>query len=127
MTPYLVALLTVFFHRYYIIFYLINKNVKKFNYISYHHKVVRNHLYLRPGVDILNQFKGLHNFMDWDGAILTDSGGFQIYSLKGLRKIQSDGATFQSHLDGSKHYFTPEKIIDIQQSIGSPEGCIDFG
>ena len=77
------------------------------------------HLYLRPGIDILKQSKGLHNFMNWDGLILTDSGGFQIYSLKGLRKIESDGATFQSHLDGSMHKLTPESIIDIQRIIGS--------
>ena len=77
------------------------------------------HLYLRPGVDILNKFQGLHNFMDWDGAILTDSGGFQIYSLSDFRKIDDNGVEFKSHLDGSKHYFTPEKIVDIQRSIGS--------
>ena len=77
------------------------------------------HLYLRPGIDILKQSKGLHDFMNWDGLILTDSGGFQIYSLKGLRKIESDGATFQSHLDGSMHKLTPESIIDIQRIIGS--------
>ena len=77
------------------------------------------HLYLRPGVKILEQFKGLHNFMDWDGAILTDSGGYQIYSLSNFRKISEDGVEFKSHLDGSKHYFTPEKIIDIQKTIGS--------
>tara|TARA_Y100000590_G_C15664008_1_gene993784 strand:- start:609 stop:1748 length:1140 start_codon:yes stop_codon:yes gene_type:complete len=77
------------------------------------------HIYLRPGIDILKKSNGLHNFMDWDGLILTDSGGFQIYSLKGLRKIQSDGATFQSHLDGTMHKLTPESIIDIQRIIGS--------
>ena len=77
------------------------------------------HLYLRPGVDILNEFKGLHSFMDWDGAILTDSGGFQIYSLSNFRKIDDNGVEFKSHLDGSKHYFTPEKIVDIQRAIGS--------
>jgi len=77
------------------------------------------HIYLRPGIDILKESKGLHNFMNWDGLILTDSGGFQIYSLKGLRKIQSDGATFQSHLDGTIHKLTPESIIDIQRIIGS--------
>ena len=77
------------------------------------------HLYLRPGIEILKQFQGLHNFMNWDGAILTDSGGFQIYSLSQFRKIDDDGVEFKSHLDGSKHYFTPEKIIDIQRSIGS--------
>ena len=77
------------------------------------------HLYLRPGTEILNQFQGLHNFMGWDGAILTDSGGFQIYSLAEFRKIDDNGVEFKSHLDGSKHYFTPEKIVDIQRSIGS--------
>tara|TARA_B100000700_G_C14955866_1_gene813961 strand:- start:257 stop:1396 length:1140 start_codon:yes stop_codon:yes gene_type:complete len=77
------------------------------------------HIYLRPGMDILKESKGLHNLMGWDGLILTDSGGFQIYSLKGLRKIQSDGAKFQSHLDGSMHKLTPENIIDIQRVIGS--------
>ncbi len=77
------------------------------------------HLYLRPGTDILEQVGGLHSFMNWDGTILTDSGGFQIFSLEGLRKISDDGVTFQSHLDGSYHHFTPEKIVDIQRSIGS--------
>ena len=77
------------------------------------------HLYLRPGVEVLEKVKGLHNFMDWDGAILTDSGGFQIYSLSDFRKIDDNGVEFKSHLDGSKHYFTPEKIVDIQRSIGS--------
>ena len=77
------------------------------------------HLYLRPGTDLLQKFKGLHNFMDWDGAILTDSGGYQIYSLSDFRKIDDNGVEFKSHLDGSKHYFTPEKIVDIQRIIGS--------
>tara|TARA_Y100000590_G_scaffold361974_1_gene418908 strand:- start:1578 stop:2696 length:1119 start_codon:yes stop_codon:yes gene_type:complete len=77
------------------------------------------HLYLRPGLDILEKFEGLHNFMNWDGAILTDSGGYQIYSLSEFRKIDSDGVEFKSHLDGSKHYFSPEKIVDIQRVIGS--------
>tara|TARA_Y100000996_G_scaffold411970_1_gene397102 strand:+ start:52 stop:1170 length:1119 start_codon:yes stop_codon:yes gene_type:complete len=77
------------------------------------------HLYLRPGTDLLQEFKGLHNFMNWDGSILTDSGGFQIYSLSQFRKISDDGVEFKSHLDGSKHYFTPEKIVDIQRYIGS--------
>ena len=77
------------------------------------------HLYLRPGTKILQQFNGLHNFMDWDGAILTDSGGYQIYSLSDFRKIDENGVEFKSHLDGSKHYFTPEKIVDIQRIIGS--------
>ena len=77
------------------------------------------HLYLRPGTEILEAAGGLHKFMNWDGAILTDSGGFQIFSLEGFRKISEDGVTFRSHLDGSKHHFTPEKIVDIQRSIGS--------
>ena len=77
------------------------------------------HLYLRPGIEILKQFKGLHDFMNWDGAILTDSGGFQIYSLSQFKKIDDNGVEFKSHLDGSKHYFTPEKIVDIQRYIGS--------
>jgi len=77
------------------------------------------HLYLRPGIEILEKFKGLHNFINWDGSILTDSGGFQIYSLSNFRKIDDHGVEFKSHLDGSKHYFNPEKIIDIQRYIGS--------
>ncbi|NQU68244.1 MAG: tRNA guanosine(34) transglycosylase Tgt [Candidatus Marinimicrobia bacterium] len=77
------------------------------------------HLYLRPGTDILKAAGGLHGFMNWDGAILTDSGGFQIFSLPGLRKISDDGVTFQSHLDGSSHHLTPEKVVDIQRIIGS--------
>ena len=77
------------------------------------------HLYLRPGTEILEAAGGLHNFMNWDGAILTDSGGFQIFSLEGFRKISDDGVTFRSHLDGSEHHFTPERIVDIQRSIGS--------
>ena len=77
------------------------------------------HLYLRPGTDILQKAGGLHGFMNWDGAILTDSGGFQIFSLEGYRKITNDGVTFRSHLDGSEHHFTPEKIVDIQRIIGS--------
>ena len=77
------------------------------------------HLYLRPGMEILKQTKGLHNFMNWPGIILSDSGGFQIFSLEGYRKITDDGVTFRSHLDGSEHHFTPEKIVDIQRIIGS--------
>ena len=77
------------------------------------------HMFLRPGVEILKKSKGLHNFMNWDGLILTDSGGFQIYSLKGLRKIESNGASFQSHLNGDQHKLTPENVIDIQRTIGS--------
>lgn len=77
------------------------------------------HLYLRPGVEILEQAGGLHNFMNWKNSILTDSGGFQVFSLSELRKIKEDGVEFRSHLDGSKHFFTPEKVISIQRSIGS--------
>ena len=85
------------------------------------------HLYLRPGIKLLEKFKGLHGFMDWDGAILTDSGGYQIYSLSSFRKIDDNGVEFKSHLDGSAHYFTPEKIIDIQRSIGSDiMMCLDI-
>lgn len=77
------------------------------------------HLYLRPGTSILEKAGGLHKFMNWNGPILTDSGGFQVYSLSALRKMKSDGVEFRSHLDGSKHFFSPEKVIDIQRSIGS--------
>ena len=77
------------------------------------------HLYLRPGTEILEAAGGLHKFMNWNGVILTDSGGFQIFSLEGFRKISEDGVTFRSHLDGSEHHFTPEKIVDIQRSIGA--------
>ena len=77
------------------------------------------HLYLRPGTEVIKKAGGLHSFMNWQGAILTDSGGFQIFSLEGYRKITEDGVTFRSHLDGSEHHFTPEKIVDIQRIIGS--------
>ncbi|MCX7875517.1 MAG: tRNA guanosine(34) transglycosylase Tgt [Melioribacteraceae bacterium] len=77
------------------------------------------HLYLRPGTEILEKAGGLHNFINWNRPILTDSGGFQIYSLSELRKIKKDGVQFKSHLDGSLHYFTPHKVIEIQRSIGS--------
>ena len=77
------------------------------------------HLYLRPGTEILAKTDGLHSFMNWDGTILTDSGGFQIFSLEGYRKVTEDGVIFRSHLDGSEHRFTPEKIVDIQRIIGS--------
>ena len=77
------------------------------------------HLYLRPGTEVIKKAGGLHSFMNWQGSILTDSGGFQIFSLEGYRKITEDGVTFRSHLDGSEHHFTPEKIVDIQRIIGS--------
>jgi queuine tRNA-ribosyltransferase len=76
------------------------------------------HLYLRPGTGPLEAAGGLHKFMNWDRAILTDSGGFQVFSLAANRKISEDGVVFQSHIDGSKHLFTPEKVMDIQRSIG---------
>lgn len=77
------------------------------------------HLFLRPGMDIIEGAGGLHQFINWDKPILTDSGGYQVYSLSGSRKITEDGVKFQSHIDGSYHYFTPEKAIDIQRSIGA--------
>ncbi len=77
------------------------------------------HLYLRPGTEILEKAGGLHKFMNWEKPILTDSGGFQIFSLAELRKLKKNGVEFRSHLDGSKHFFTPEKVIEIQRSIGS--------
>ncbi|MEM6648403.1 MAG: tRNA guanosine(34) transglycosylase Tgt [Bacteroidota bacterium] len=77
------------------------------------------HLFLRPGTDLLEQVGGLHRFMRWTGPILTDSGGFQVFSLKGLRKITEEGVRFQSHLDGSYHWFTPESVVETQRSIGS--------
>ena len=84
------------------------------------------HMYLRPGTEVLESFGGLHGFAGWDGNILTDSGGFQVFSLSGLRKIKDAGVTFQSHIDGSKHVFTPEKVVDIQSIIGSDIAmCLD--
>src|SRR5215217_1181382 len=77
------------------------------------------HLYLRPGTDILHQAGGLHRFNGWDRPILTDSGGYQVFSLSGSRKLTEDGALFQSHIDGSRHLFSPEKVMDIQRKIGA--------
>ena len=77
------------------------------------------HLYLRPGLEIIEQAGGLHRFMNWQKPILTDSGGFQVYSLAENRKISEKGVEFQSHIDGSRHLFTPEKVVDIQRVIGS--------
>jgi queuine tRNA-ribosyltransferase len=77
------------------------------------------HLYLRPGIEILEKAGGLHRFNGWDKPILTDSGGFQVFSLGDIRKITEEGAKFQSHIDGSRHLFTPERVIDIQRSIGA--------
>lgn len=77
------------------------------------------HLYLRPGLDVLETAGGLHKFNGWDRPILTDSGGYQVYSLSGTRKILEEGVKFQSHIDGSRHLFTPEGVMDIQRSIGA--------
>lgn len=77
------------------------------------------HLYLRPGTEILEEAGGLHKFMNWDRPILTDSGGYQVYSLAHKRKITEEGVTFASHIDGSKHFFSPESAMDIQRSIGA--------
>lgn len=77
------------------------------------------HLYLRPGTDILKSAGGLHKFMHWDAPLLTDSGGYQVYSLASKRKIKEEGVVFQSHIDGSTHVFTPEKVMDIQRIIGA--------
>ena len=77
------------------------------------------HLYLRPGTAVLERAGGLHRFNAWDGPILTDSGGFQVFSLTGIRKLTEEGCTFQSHIDGSRHTFTPERVMDIERSIGA--------
>lgn len=85
------------------------------------------HLYLRPGLDVLHKFGGLHKFMNWQGSILTDSGGFQVYSLSHLRKISSKGVRFKSHIDGSSHLFTPENVITYQNKIDSDIWvCLDI-
>ncbi|MBQ9559163.1 MAG: tRNA guanosine(34) transglycosylase Tgt [Bacteroidaceae bacterium] len=77
------------------------------------------HLYLRPGTDILERAGGLHKFINWDRPMLTDSGGFQVFSLTGIRKLKEEGCYFTSHIDGSKHFFSPERVMDIEQSIGA--------
>ncbi|MES2880574.1 MAG: tRNA guanosine(34) transglycosylase Tgt [Bacteroidota bacterium] len=77
------------------------------------------HLYLRPGMEIMEAAGGLHQFMNWERPILTDSGGYQVFSLAANRKITEDGVVFQSHIDGSKHLFTPERVMDIERSIGA--------
>lgn len=77
------------------------------------------HLYLRPGHELIREAGGLHRFMNWDGPILTDSGGFQVFSLGPLRKISEEGVTFRSHIDGSEHFFSPEKAIEVQEALGS--------
>ena len=89
------------------------------------------HLYLRPGHDRIRKLGGLHKFMSWPGAILTDSGGFQVFSLADLRKVSEEGVVFRSHLDGSEHFLSPEKSIEIQQALGSDiamvlDECIEY-
>src|ERR1700686_4451363 len=89
------------------------------------------HLYLRPGHETIRRLGGLHRFMSWPGAILTDSGGFQVFSLADLRKVTDEGVVFRSHLDGSEHSLTPEKSIEIQQALGSDiamvlDECIEY-
>jgi len=90
------------------------------------------HLYLRPGDELLARRGGLHRFMGWDKPILTDSGGFQVFSLKEIRKISEEGVEFRSHIDGSKHFFSPEKVMSIQNNIGSDimmvlDECVAYG
>ncbi|MCR4666504.1 MAG: tRNA guanosine(34) transglycosylase Tgt [Desulfovibrio sp.] len=90
------------------------------------------HLYLRPGDDLIARLGGLHRFSSWDGAILTDSGGFQVFSLSTLRTLSEEGVEFRSHIDGSKHLFTPERVIDIQLHLGSDimmvlDECVPYG
>ena len=89
------------------------------------------HLYLRPGHETIRRLGGLHRFMSWPGAILTDSGGFQVFSLADLRKVNDEGVVFRSHLDGSEHFLSPEKSIEIQQALGSDiamvlDECIEY-
>lgn len=90
------------------------------------------HLYLRPGHELVARHGGLHGFASWHGSILTDSGGFQVFSLSSLRKIREEGVEFRSHLDGSKHLFTPEKVLEIQLALNSDimmmlDECVPFG
>ncbi len=90
------------------------------------------HLYLRPGHNLIERMGGLHKFMNWDGAILTDSGGFQVFSLSGLRKIKPDGVWFSSHIDGSRHFFSPDKVMEIEMALGADiamviDECMPFG
>jgi len=77
------------------------------------------HLYLRPGAEVIAKLGGLHRFMAWEGPILTDSGGFQVFSLEALRRVDDEGVLFRSHLDGSEHFFTPEKAIELQEKLGA--------
>src|SRR5512141_410344 len=85
------------------------------------------HLYLRPGDDLVARLGGLHQFMGWNGPMLTDSGGFQVFSLPDLRKVDDDGVMFRSHLDGSLHRFTPEKVMSIEENLGADIGIVQGG
>ena len=90
------------------------------------------HLYLRPGHELVQRHGGLHGFASWPGAILTDSGGFQVFSLSSLRKLSEEGVEFRSHLNGSKHFFSPEKVIDIERALNSDvmmvlDECVPYG
>src|SRR2546422_2899124 len=89
------------------------------------------HLYLRPGHELIRRMGGLHRFMSWPGSILTDSGGYQVFSLAELRKVTDDGVHFRSHLDGSEHFLTPEKATEVQMALGSDilmvlDECIEY-
>ena len=89
------------------------------------------HLYLRPGNKLVKEAGGLHSFMNWDRPILTDCGGFQVFSLSSLRKITEEGVEFKSHLDGSKHLFTPEKVMEIEEDLGADiimafDECVEY-
>ena len=89
------------------------------------------HLYLRPGHELIRRMGGLHRFMSWPGGILTDSGGYQVFSLADLRKVSDEGVRFRSHLDGSEHMLTPEKAIEVQRALGSDiamvlDECIEY-
>lgn len=89
------------------------------------------HLYFRPGMEVLKQFNGLHNFIHWDRTIFSDSGGFQVYSLRELKKVSDTGVEFRSHLDGSKHFFTPEDVVKLQKIIGADiihclDECVEY-
>ena len=84
------------------------------------------HLHLRPGDDVVREMGGLHKFMNWDGPILTDSGGFQVFSLSGLRKINEEGVTFASHLDGHRIFMGPEESMQIQSNLGSDIATVSY-
>ena len=102
-----------------------NGTVKAIQHSALHHigysLILANtyHLLLRPGIQVIEKFGGLHNFSSWDGNILTDSGGFQVFSLASFREIVRDGIVFHSHIDGSRHFLTPESVVDIQVALGS--------